>query len=163
MARDKSEFAVTLDKALIYEYETNEQILICYVSRGETIPDDWVFEEGESSIKILMVVGIISGRGRVPLLRITVRVKINTDYYVNYVLKPLFSVHPPRFYPNEMDNFFLHHDKASSHTANLAISYLAKMKEELVVSYMSKEDTPIKTPDGSSLDFLGFGYLSRDF
>ena len=33
LARDKSEFAVTLDEALIYEYETNGQTRICYVLR----------------------------------------------------------------------------------------------------------------------------------
>ena len=139
----KSEFAATLDEVLNNEYETNGQTRICYVSRGKTIPDDWVFEEGESFSKSFMVVGIISGRGTVPLLRVPGRVKINAEYYTNYVLKQLFSVHHTRLYPNEMDKMFLHHDKASSHTANLATSYLAKMKDELGVSYISKEDLPV--------------------
>ena len=70
LAVDKSEFDVALDEALIYVYETNVQTRICYVSRGETIPDDWVFKEGESFNKSFMVVGIISGRAIVPLLRV---------------------------------------------------------------------------------------------
>ena len=107
LARDKSEFAVTLDEAFIYEYEKNEQTRICYVSRGEIISDDWVFEESESFSKSFMVVGIISERGTVPLFRVPARVKINAKYYINYFLKPLFSVHFPRLYPNEV---FLHSD-----------------------------------------------------
>lgn len=37
---DKSEFSVTLDEALIDEYETNWEVRICYVSRGENIVYD---------------------------------------------------------------------------------------------------------------------------
>ena len=63
-----------------------------------------------------MVVGIISGRGTIPLLRVPARLKINAECYVNYVLKPHFSVHLPRLYPNEMDKVLLHHVNESSHT-----------------------------------------------
>jgi len=114
----------------------------------------------ESFSKSFMVVGII-GRGTVPLLRVPASVKINAKYYVDYVLKPLFTVHLPRLYPNEMDKVFLHHDKATSHTANLTSSYLAKMKREVGISYISKEHIPVKAPDGSPLDFFGFGYLKQ--
>ena len=108
-----------------------------------------------------MIVGITSGRDTVPLLRVPARVKINQEYYVNYVLKSLFSVQLFCLYPNEMDKVFLHHDKASSHTANLTTSYLAEMKEELGVSYISKKNKPAITQEGSPLDFFGFGYLKR--
>ena len=40
--------------------------------------------------------------------------------------------------------------KALNHTANLTTSYLAKMKEDLGVSYISKEDISGKTPDSFS-------------
>ena len=29
------------------------------------------------------------------------------------------------------------------------------------VSYTSKKDIPVKTPDGSPFDFFGFGYLKQ--
>ena len=73
---------------LSFMYEINRQNRIRYISRWETIPDDWVVSEGESFSKSFMVVGIISKRGTVPLLRVQARVKINAEYYVNYVLKP---------------------------------------------------------------------------
>ena len=80
-----------------------------------------------------MVVGIITGRDTVPLFRVPSSVKINAQYYVDYVLKLLFTVHLPRLYPNEMDKVYFHHYKASSHTANLTTEYLVKMKAELVI------------------------------
>ena len=127
----------------------------------KTIQNDWVFEKGESFSKSFMVVGIISGRGTVPLLRVPARVKINAEYNVNYVLKPVFSAHLPRLFPYKKDKVYLHHNKESSDTANLTTSYLAKMKEELGVSYISKQNKPIKTPEGSQLDFFGLGYLKQ--
>ena len=108
-----------------------------------------------------MVVGIITGRGTVPLFRVPSNVKINAQYYVNYVLKPLFTVHLPRLYPNEMDKVYFHHDKASSHTDNLTTEYLVKMKSELGISFINKDEIPVKAPDGSPLDFCGFCYLKQ--
>ena len=90
--------------------------------------------------KGFMVVGIITGRGTVPLFRVPSNVKINAQYYVYYVLKPLFIVHLPRLYPNEMDKVYFHHDKASSHTANLTTEYLSKMKAELGISFINKDE-----------------------
>ena len=75
-----------------------------------------------------MVVSIISERGTVPLLRVSARVKINAENFVNYVLKPLFSVDLTRLYSNEIDKVFMHHD---NYSANLTTSYLVKFKEEL--------------------------------
>ena len=68
MAGDKSKFAITLDEVLIYEYGTNGKTRICYVLCGKTKSDDQAFEEAESFSKSFMVVGFISGSGKVPLL-----------------------------------------------------------------------------------------------
>ena len=38
-------------------------------------------------------------------------VKINAQFYVDYVLKPLFTEYLPKLYRNEMDKVFFHHDK----------------------------------------------------
>ena len=53
---------------------------------------------------------------------------------------------------------YFHHNKAFSYTANLTTEYLVKMKSGLGISFI-KNEIPVKTPDGSSLDFFGFAYL----
>ena len=58
-----------------------------------------------------------------------------------------------------MDKVFFHHDKASSHTSALTSTYLEEKKIDL--SYLNKEDIPVKCPDGSPLDFFGFGFLKQ--
>ena len=161
LAGARSEFAVTLDEAFVYMKNVNGQRRICYVSRDENVPDDWVFERDRSFSKGFMIIGIITGRGTIPLFRVPTEVKINAQYYVDYVLKPLFTEYLPRLYPTDMDKVFFHHDKASSHTANYTNEYLEQMKDELGISYLNKKDIPVKCPDGSPLDFFGFGFLKQ--
>ena len=108
-----------------------------------------------------MVIGIITGRGTVPLFKVPAAVKINAQYYVDYVLKPLFTEHLPRLYKRDLHKVFFHHDKATSHTSNLATAYLDQLKNDIGISYIEKQDIPVKSPDGSPLDFFGFGYLKQ--
>ena len=56
-----------------------------------------------------------------------------------------------------MDKVFFHYDKATSHTFNLSTRYLNQLKTELGISYIDKKNIP----DGSPLDFFGFGYLKQ--
>ena len=69
-----------------------------------------------------MVVGIIIGRGIVPLIRVPSKVNINAEYYVDYVLKPLFAEHLPCLYRNDINPMFFHHEKAPSHTSKVTMA-----------------------------------------
>jgi hypothetical protein len=60
-----------------------------------------------------------------------------------------------------MDKVFFHHDKASSHTAYSTFEYIEKLKSSIGISYLEKDDIPVKAPDASPLDFYGFGYLKQ--
>jgi hypothetical protein len=50
LAGNMSEYAVTLDEALVYIYidDSNGKRQICYVKHGEKVPERWVFEKKES-------------------------------------------------------------------------------------------------------------------
>ena len=147
LAGHRSEFSVTLDEALIYLDDSNGQSPICYVKRGEQVPEHWVLENDKSFKRGFMVVGIMTGRGTVPLIRVPSATKINAQYYVDYVLRPLFTEHLPRLY----GKVFFYHDKATSHTADLVRDYLEEVSEELGITYLDKEDIPVKCPDGMNV------------
>jgi len=162
LAGDKTQYAVTLDEALVYLHNSNGKREICYIKNGESIPESWIFEKAESFDESFMVVGIITGKGTLPLIRVPSKVKINAQYYIDFVLQPLFEIHLPRLYGKNMKKVFFHHDKASSHTANLTIGYLEEMKTKYGITYLEKEDIPVKAPDASPMDFYGFGYLKQE-
>ena len=161
LAGKRSEYAVTLDEALVYIEDSNRERRICYIRKGERVPESWVMEKDENFKKGFMIVGVITAWDTVPLFRVPSQVKINSQYYIDYVLKPLFTKHLPRLYPNEMNKVFFHHDKASSHTAFSTTEYLEKLKSSKGISYLEKDDIHVKAPDASPLDFYGFGYLKQ--
>ena len=141
LAGAMSEFVVTLDEALVYLEESNGQRQICYLNAREEVPENWVFEKSESFKTGFMVIGIITGRGKLPLLRVPSKVKINAQYYVDYVLKPLFEKYLPSLYPKDMSKIFFHHDKATSHTAAKTQAYLEQMKMKFGIFYQCKGHT----------------------
>lgn len=161
LAGNKSEFVVTLDEAYIYLDNCNNESKICYMKRGELPPDDWILKSRALFPKGFMIVGILTGRGALPLIRVPNKVKVNSEFYVNYVLKPLFEKLLPKLYKNDMDQVFLHHDKATSHTSEFTTNHLKEISEKLGISFLGKEDIPIKSPDCSPLDFYGFGMLKQ--
>ena len=69
--------------------------------------------------------------------------------------------HLPKLDPQDMHKVFLHHDKASSHTARKTTTYLAGMREKVGISFIQKEDIPVKSPGAAPMDFFAFGYLKQ--
>ena len=108
-----------------------------------------------------MVVGAISGRGVLPLIKVPQKVKINAAYYIDFFLKPLLEVHMPKLYGKDTSKVVIHHDAASSHTARLTQKYAKTLKNKLGIKIISNSEIPVKSPDASPMDFFGFGYLKR--
>jgi hypothetical protein len=160
LAGQRWEYMVTLDEALFGLHCVNGKRKICYVNKGDQVPEDWVVDK-DNFFKTFMVVGAISGRGTLPLIRIPKKVKVNAAYYISNVLDPIIHRHLPRLYEGEMEKVTIHHDQATSHTAGETVAYAAEIKSTTGVTIMAKSDIPVKSPDASPLDFFGFGYLKR--
>ena len=69
-----------MDEALVYVNDSNKNKSICYINRGENVPDDWILDEDKNFSKHFLVVEIITGRGTVPLIRVPSKVKKNAEY-----------------------------------------------------------------------------------
>jgi [histone H3]-lysine36 N-dimethyltransferase SETMAR len=120
-----------------------------------------VSQKSEKFNEKIMIVGAITGRGVVPLIKVPPNVKINSDYYVENVLKPILEDSVAKLYPGELDKVFVHHDMATSHTSRKTAAYAQDLKDRLGITIISKDQIPVKTPDGSPMDFFGFGYLKQ--
>ena len=108
-----------------------------------------------------MVVGAMSGRGAIPLIAVRTNAKINSKYYVDNVLKRILEENVPVLYPGETSKVFVHHDAASSHTAKFTQGYAKELKQTHGITLISNEEIPVKSPDGSPMDFFGFGWLKQ--
>jgi len=87
--------------------------------------EKFVCEKSEKFAVTVMVVGAMSGRGTLPLIRVPHNVKINATYYVLEVLKALLEEKIPKRYRGEAHKVFFHYDAASSHTARITTQYAA--------------------------------------
>ncbi|UYV83098.1 TTC26 [Cordylochernes scorpioides] len=160
LAGSRSEYTATLDEAWMYVTYCNGIRKICYIKRGNQVPDNWVHQCSETFPKGFMVVGVMTGRGVLPLIKVPSKVNVNSEFYIECVLKPVIE-QLKDLYPGEMDKVFLHHDKASSHTSNKTQQFLQEMKDTLGLNFIRNSDIPVKSPDASPLDFYGFGMLKQ--
>ncbi|OXA36984.1 hypothetical protein Fcan01_28233 [Folsomia candida] len=155
----KSQFVVTLDEAWFYLQDCSNEKEICYVNRGEKIPTSWVNPRNERYTDKFMVVGAICEKGTLRLIKIPPKVKINADYYIRNVLKPLVETHIPSMYGEDISKVFLHHD--AGHTARKTRVFAEKIKSEIGLTIIDNSDIPVKSPDGSPMDFYAFGALKQ--
>lgn len=161
MTHNKSEFLVTLDEALFFLYDNRGKRKVYYRKIGEKQNRNFVLPKRETFSKKFMVVAAISGRGVLPLIQVPAKVKVNSRWYVDFVLKPLLEVHLPTLYGNDLSKVVVHHDKASSHTAALTQAYARDLEARTGVKIIKNSEIPVKSPDTSPLDFFGFKYLKR--
>jgi hypothetical protein len=161
LQKKNMEFVVTLDESWIELSDCNRKRRICYISKESNIPENWVFERKESFSPKFMVIGIITGRGVLPLIEVLDKTKVNSQYYIDHVLTPLVYKYLPQLYPNELHKVFVHHDSATSHTSTLTTNWMKKTEEELGIKFIDKSSILVKSPDASPLDFYGFGYLKQ--
>ena len=160
LAGQKSEYVVSLDEAWFYLQDCGLERRIYYKTAGEVDPE-FVTQRKEKFGEKFMVVGAITGRGTVPLITVPGNVKINANYYINDVLKPLLEGSVAKLYPNETHKVFVHHDKASSHTSRKTALYAADLKRRLGMTIINNDQIPVKSPDCSPMDFFGFGVLKQ--
>lgn len=69
-----------------------------------------------------MVVGALTGlplhRGVLRLHRAPKSIKINVEYYIENVFKPLLEVESPKLYGTDVDKVVVHQDQTPSHIVN---------------------------------------------
>jgi len=88
LKKKNMEFVVTIDEAWLYMSNANRKKDFSYVAKGDLMPENWVLEKAERNDPKIMVVGVITGRGIVPLFKVPGSVKINSENYCKLVLKP---------------------------------------------------------------------------
>ena len=114
---------------------------------------EFVYEKREKFCEKVMGVGALSRRGTVPLIKVPQKVKINSDYSIEHVLKPFLENEVPIRYLVETDKGFVYHDLTSSHTSHKTTQYANELQKHLGKTLVSKSELPATSLNLSHLDF----------
>jgi hypothetical protein len=161
LSGEKWKFVVTLDEAWIYLSDCGKKRGIFYKKRTEKSTENWFKESREGFPKGFMVVAGFSYNGKLTIRKIEKNAKINSKYFQDKILTPIFEKDIPSLYPMDLDKVELHQDKASSHTSKSTALFLEKMRNETGIKAIPFGHIPVKSPDASPMDFCAFGLLKQ--
>ena len=145
---------VTSDEAWFYLANCNGKNRIHYVSRDKKQHSVEVNERREAHSKGFMVWSGVSYRGKTSLYFVEPGAKINSQYYINNILKKFLARDAKRLYPD--GNFVFHQDSAPSHVSKTTTEFM-----NMNMSYIKKEEWLPKSPDAAPMDFCIWGYLKQ--
>jgi len=145
---------ITTDEAWFYLTNCNGKTRIQYISREKTrsVCEPYI---SQSHPKGFMVWAGISSSGVTQLRFVKPGAKINSDYYIEKILKPFLRKDLKILYPN--GDYALHQDSAPSHRSKKTIKYLQDNK----VIYITPEQWMPNSPDAAPCDFFLWGILKN--
>ena len=150
----KSEYAVSIDEAMFYYIPDMNGSDVVYLKEGMEMPQECVKPVKTVQSPRVMVVTGMTGRGPLKVRIVPKKTKVNANYYIKRVLKPIIEVELPKLYPEGLNHIFLHHDKATSHTSVKTMQFLKSMSEKYGIRFQKKEDIVVKGADCSPMDFF---------
>jgi hypothetical protein len=104
-----------------------------------------------------MFVAGISYKGRTDIRFVPSRCKVNSDYYINNVLDPLFKKDIPKLFGKRAKMAVLHHDRAPAHKSAKTVKWL----ESRGYKFIPEADWPANSPDLSPMDYSINGIFKR--
>ncbi|OWA51775.1 hypothetical protein BV898_16242 [Hypsibius exemplaris] len=99
----------------------------------------------------------ISDKGPTAIRFVPPRSKVNSDFYMKHVLKPLFKKNIPKLYGKQAKSVALHHDSAAAHTALTTVRFL----QDNNYRFISAADWPFNSPDLSPINYSINGIFKK--
>lgn len=145
---------VTSDEALFHLSGNNGQTKVQYISRGENRSALHAYSKVQFPKSIMVWLGI-SANGTTSVRFVTPGVKINSDFYINKILKPFITKDIPKLYPNK--DYLFHQDSCPSHVSKKTLNFLRTNN----IPFITPEQWMAYSPDAAPLDYCIWPYLKR--
>ncbi|CAF1558888.1 unnamed protein product [Rotaria sordida] len=156
LARGRYKNFITTDETWFYLDETSRRRKVCYIKKTDPDYDRMIIQQNTSRPKGFMVWGGVSSQGKTTLRFVTPGTKVNSNYYINNVLKPFLTKDVPRlFRKGKKLKWIFHQDSAPSHTAKETIKFLEQNK----IHYITPQEWMPASPDAAPMDYSIWGHL----
>jgi len=103
------------------------------------------------------VVAGISIFGPTAIRFVPPRTEVDSDFYIDKVLKPLFEKDIPALFGKHAKLAVLHHDSAPAHKSTKTVAWLKSRGYKVI----SEADWPASSPDLSPMDYSINGIFKR--
>lgn len=128
---------VTTDESWFYLNGTEGKRKVCYVKKTDPDYERTIIQQDSSRPKGFMVWADISSRGKTSIRFVDPGTKINSDYYINHILKPFLSRNLSRLFPDgQKKKMIYHHNSAPSHVSKKTIAFMNEAK----INYVKPEE-----------------------
>lgn len=149
---------VTTDEAMFYMGGSYGRRRVCYVRKGHDDPSKLKFVKRDAFAPGFMAWAGVSFHGKTEIRIIPKGVKVNSQYYIDKVLKPFISKDAPRMFPGDtIKDMVFHQDSASSHTSKQTLTYMRQQN----INFVTPNEWMPKSPDAAPMDFGIWGILKR--
>ena len=138
---------VSVDECWVYLTTANGQRRIYYEFKGEKTEESWRKFWEVSHQKSVMCFTGVSYWGKTELRFVEPKAKINADYYIEHLLKPLCEKDIPEMFRGRRIKPVLHQDNAPAHAARKTQEWLQNCGIDFIPKEMSK------APDCAIMDF----------
>ena len=112
---------VSIDEAWCYMSHVNGRRRVFYQFRGQQSPRSFLKYWRKKKPRGVMFVAGISWRGTTAIRFVPQHTKVDADFYINKVLRPLFRKDIPRLFGKARNMAVLHHDSAPAHKAKKTV------------------------------------------
>jgi inhibitor of nuclear factor kappa-B kinase subunit alpha len=141
------------EKMFLLQDTHNQQNDRIYATKLADIPKDKLAVQRFQNVSRVMVWGGFSRNVKLPLLFIEAGVKINTNYYIEHVLKNHLLAHASNLIPD--GNYCFQQDSAPSHQSKATQEWCRRN----LPHFISSQEWPASSPDLNPLDYFAWGYL----
>ncbi|GBM00516.1 hypothetical protein AVEN_77332-1 [Araneus ventricosus] len=152
LRKDKWRKFIKTDEAWIYLSETNAKSKIQYLSRDHNMLTPSTTVPHPKGVMVWMG---ISANGVTKLRFVQPGAAINSEYYIQKILKPFFKDDYCRLYPN--GDAVFHQDSAPSHVSRVTQKFLKDQQ----VQFLKPQQWMPNSPDAASCNYFLWGHLKH--
>lgn len=144
LANGRYKNVITTDEAWFHLADFNKPRTTFYSKIGMVVP---TARRPPHHSKGLMAWAGVSSNGKTRLRWVEPGAKINSEYYINRVLKPFIKNDVHTLYPD--GNFIFHQDSAPAHKAASTVQFLEKSG----INFIREKDWMPCSPDAAPMDY----------
>ena len=131
---------------------------VCYIRKGHNGPSKLKFVKRESFAPGFMAWAEVSFHGKNEIRIIPKVVKVNSQFYIDKVLKPFIKHDAPRMFPgDQIKDMVFHQDSALSHTSKQTLAYMRIQN----MNFVTPQEWMPKSPDAAPMNVAIWGILKR--